>query len=245
MVKNVNDAALTKIGERTGAPGKLISSTYTIGTHTITVINLVHPATLSVTGGAQWLVSPTAAALGAAHLSALNPLTLALSPWIGALSVYLMAGKNMDLKDIQQRSSLNYGMYYCSCRNCDDSLTFIVDRSDWKAFRIGISATVVGAPFALGYLGLRKLKHKLQGVNSKKHQVATALWNAAQCQGNMVIDLHKDELIIKVTQLGCPRALAIIATLFGGIEGGGMIPAIATICADSASGIKAIKKEID
>ncbi len=244
MVKNVNEVALSLVAERTGAPGKFIHHTYSTATGTITVINLFHPAAISLTEGAQLVLSPTSALMGALHLSALNPLTLVLFPWINALKVYSMAGKNMGLKDIAQTTS-NYGTNRCSCGHCQNNLAFIIDRSDWFAFQLGVSATVVGAPFAMGYRGLRKLKNKFKGTNSEKHQVATSLWEAAQIQGDMAINLHKEEQSIVVKKMGCPRAISIIATLFGGLEGGGVVPAIATICANSTSGIRAIKGAID
>ena len=244
VVKNVNQAALSQLAEHTGAPGKVVSQTYNTTTGSITVINLFHPAAITLTGGAQLLLSPTSALMAALHLSALNPLTLVLFPWINALKVYSMSGKNMGLKDIAQAAS-NYGTNRCSCGHCQNNLTFIIDRSDWFAFQLGVSATVVGAPFAMGYRGLRKMKNKFKGTNSEKHQVAKSLWEAAQIQGNMTVHLDKDEQSIHVKKMGCPRAIKIIAMLFGGLDGGGVAPAIAAICANSTSGIRAIKGAID
>ena len=224
--------------------GEVVSHTYKMTTGTITVVNLFHPAAITLTGGAQLVLSPTSVIMGALHLSTLNPLTMVLSPWINAINVYSMMGKNMGLKDIEQNSS-SYGVDRCSCGHCDKNLTFIIDRSDWYAFQLGVSATVVGAPFAMGYRGLRKIKNKFKGANSEKHRVATSLWEAAQIQGDMTINLGEDEQSIVVKKMGCPRAIKIIAMLFCGLRAGGAAPAIATICANSTSGIRAIKAAID
>ena len=156
----------------------------------------------------------------------------------------MMADTNMNLKDIQQRPKTDYATR-CSCHKCKDNLTFIVDRSDYAAFRIGLMSTVILAPFSLGYVALRKTKHKFQGVNSKKHKAASALWNAAQIRGNLKIDAITGERAFIVKKMGCPKAISIIAALFGGLSTGGGASAVAVICASESSGINEIKKKID
>lgn len=189
---------------------------------------------------AKIILSPTSysiGALGGAQAAAYTPLTMVLSPLIGVTSIYMMAGKNMALKDLRQNvESLKYR---CTCGLCEKGLEFIIDRSDGLACRIALTATVVGAFPVAAYTAIRKIKHKLQGEDSKKHQVAKALWVNAKPEGVM----DEDGNII-IEREGCPRAILIIGTLYGEFKKGTTFTrTIATILAQD--GINKIKGMID
>jgi|GEM_PF-6056094 len=235
-IQNVNALVLEKVDKR-------IAHTYKMGTASVQMINIASPGTVPVTGTIQWLLSPTTKALGLAGLSGISPVTMALTPWLSAMEVAAIGKTTYNLWDILQQPSSVGSISKCSCGQCDKNLHFIIDRYEQKAALIAVSASVVGTPFALGYLGMRKIKHKFQGKSSEKHLVASALWNQAQATGVVGIDVNTLQATAKVSKVGCPTAIRIITTIFGGMEKGA-IDTISAICANNASGINAIKSKI-
>lgn len=251
IIANPINAGLTIAGNALpGTAGKLTKAAgtlYGLTTGFLGFINLVGKAAHSGAGvivlnstAAKVILSPTATALvalGGSQVVAYIPLTMVLSPVIGVGSLYMMAGKNMALKDIVDGPDSK--KYRCTCGNCAKGLDFIIDRSDGLAFRIGVTATVVGAfPVALYTVG-RKFVHKLQGENSEKHVVAQRLWTAAQPEGEITEDGN-----ITIKKEGCPRAIFIIGTLMGEFtKGSAFTSTIATILGQD--GINKIKGMID
>lgn len=221
---------------------------YQLTANTLVTVQLFAP-TVQVSSSATAILTPSSAAMSAAGLGSLCPLTMVLAPLSGITGVALMAGKNMSLKDVKEKAERGQGgQYQCICtgRACLKGLDFIIDRSDGLAARIAIASTVVGAvPVALYTIG-RKTINKFKGTESEKHQTATHLWTAAQTQGkfSLIITPKGLEPKIEINKAGCPLATVIIATLFGEFAVGTSFPkTIATVAA--MDGINNIKREID
>lgn len=219
---------------------------YGVTTGVINTVGLFSSTAIPLSGTAGAVLAPSTTLMTAAGVGSLSPLTMVLAPLCGITSVALMAGQNMALKELLQKPEFaKAGHYFCSCGTCKDALEFIIDRSDGFASRIAITATVVGAlPVAL-YTAGRKIKNKLKGTASEKHQKAKNLWDHARTEGTFTLSLTKEGFVpnIRITKTGCPLATVIIAVLFGEFAtGSSFTKTMATIAA--IDGIDKIKDEI-
>ncbi len=154
-------------------------------------------------------------------LGAPGPLTLALSPWMAAKSVYSLGKRQMQLYDLLPADKGGKKLYPCSCGKCVEILEWVIEKREWKAFKTGVSATVVGAPFVLGYSGLRTLYKKYKGTKGKtREQYAMQLQKSALPTSRLKVS-RKDVLTTEVQVLrpGCRKAQAITATLLGELSG--------------------------
>lgn len=215
-----------------------------LASDSVKVAGMVHPIAMPL--GAKLVLSPTPALMGLAGASAYTPLTYALAPWLSALTVSLMAGKNMSLKDIRERPTGSWNRWYCKCGRCNEGLDFIIDRSDWKVASVGLCAGIIPAPFVGGGYLVRKLYHKAQGSQSKKHRVAQQLYDSASGRLQWRVRQIPTSLpdsrpyrVLSFIDAGCPRAISILCALMNPLK------TAAVMTADAADAVLVIKKTID
>lgn len=200
--------AASRIGELSGGQGVLV-------TH----------------DGLAWLIKPTAATLALGGAAALAPLLMATAPWIGACRIASLNEKNVSLKTLR-----NTG--HCLCRGCEKLLGDMISRSDWDAFKVGLTSTAVLAPMVfLWTVGRKAVNYRRF---SERDRVATTLWRSTAGRLRTTCSINRvnrwRDITVSITRIPCPKAMKILRAICGPFE------AAAVLAAGEATGIAHLKK---
>lgn len=179
------------------------------------------------------MIKPTAAALALGGAAAFAPLLMATAPWIGAVRLFSLNEDNVALKDLRNKG-------HCRCGQCKKVIGDLINRSDWKAFKLGLGATLVLLPVVcLWTVGRKTVNYRRF---SERDRVATTLWESTAGRlkttgTNNDVNSRRD-ITVSITSIPCPKAMKILRTICGPFE------AAAVLAAERATGIDHLKKRV-